>query len=484
MARARLAEGQSVLVHEPDPPTTDPLAAVRARVEERFPADLERVRDYLRMPSISATGQGIREVAHASAGWIEDAGGAARVLETGGHPLVLGEFTGPAGSPRLLRYGMYDVQPVEPDEWSSPPFAAEVRDLPGVGPAVVARGSANSKGCLAGLFVAVDILNELGLMPATIALLIEGEEELGSIHLAESVRAHRDELAAEAAFDLDLTEDLDGRAALILGCKGLLSLELRAAAGEWGGPAVDLHSSEQAWIASPAWALVHALATLTDADERIAVEGFHDAVLPPSEDDEVLLKLLAERFDLQAHLREARAARYRLRGSDEDLLRALMFQPTMNIDGIESGYTGPGGKTIMPSEARAVLDVRLVPDMDPAETAQTVGRHLAANGFGHVECRMLETYPWARSSSAHNPAARAIEASYERLGKTALPYPMAPWCAPYFVFDRILGLPWASGGVGHASGAHGPDEYATVEGLKEHIVGVAAFLLAYARGAP
>src|SRR5439155_6213138 len=140
--------------------------------------------------------------------------------------------------------------------------------------------------------------------------------------------------------------DLDGKADLILGCKGLLSMEVLARAGPWGGPEVPLHSSEEAWIASPVWALVHALATLTDDREHITVPGLADDVAVPTEDDELVLKRLAATFDPAAHLREARAARFRLDGSPEELLRALLFEPTINVDGLVAGYTGPGGKTI------------------------------------------------------------------------------------------------------------------------------------------
>ncbi|HEV2921630.1 MAG TPA: hypothetical protein VG673_20690, partial [Actinomycetota bacterium] len=153
----------------------DTLALVQARVAERFPADLERIRGYLRMPSVSATGEGIGAVAEATGAWIEGAGGSFELQATPGHPLVVGELPGPPGAPRLLRYGMYDVQPALEPYWTSPPFAAEVRDLPGVGPAVVARGSANSKSCLACFFVAVEVLRELDAMPLSVALMIEGE---------------------------------------------------------------------------------------------------------------------------------------------------------------------------------------------------------------------------------------------------------------------------------------------------------------------
>jgi acetylornithine deacetylase/succinyl-diaminopimelate desuccinylase-like protein len=455
------------------------LARVRARVAERFPADLERIRDYLRLPSVSATGEGVRETAAATLGWVRDAGGDAELVETGGHPLLVGELPGPAGAPRLLRYGMYDVQPAEEPEWTSPPFAAEVRDLPGVGAAVVGRGSANSKGGLAAFFVAVEVLRELDALPVTVALLVEGEEELGSPHLAAAAAAHRGDLAADAAFDLDLTAGLDGRPELTLGCKGLLDLELACEGGEWGGPAADLHSSEQAWIASPAWALVRALASLSDAGERPSVPGLEGD--PPGADDEALLAELAAGFDPGAHLRQARAARYRLDARDPAaLLRALLFSPTVNVSGIQAGYTGPGGKTIVPSHARARVDVRLVPPVDPAAAAAAVRARLDAQGLPQVAARMVESYPWAKAAPG-NRAARALRASYAALGLAPLPYPLAPWCAPYFVFDRVLGLEWAAGGAGHAAGAHGPDEYATLAGLEEHVVSAAAFLLAFAR---
>jgi acetylornithine deacetylase/succinyl-diaminopimelate desuccinylase-like protein len=455
------------------------LARVRERAAERFPADLERIRGYLRLPSVSATGEGIRETAAATLDWVRGAGGDAELVETGGHPLLVGELPGPPGAPRLLRYGMYDVQPAEEPGWTSPPFAAEVRDLPGVGAAVVGRGSANSKGSLAAFFVAVEVLRELDAMPVTVALLVEGEEELGSPHLAAEAAARRGDLAADAAFDLDLTAGLDGRPELILGCKGLLDLELACDGGDWGGPAADLHSSEQAWIASPAWALVRALAALTDADERWAVPGLEGD--PPGADDEALLAELAAGFDPEAHLREARTARYRLDERDPAaLLRTLLFSPTVNISGIQAGYTGPGGKTIVPSRARARVDVRLVPPVDPAAAAAAVRARLDAHGLPQVATRVVEAYPWAKAAPG-NRAARALRASYAALGLAPLPYPLAPWCAPYFVLDRVLGLEWAVGGAGHAAGAHGPDEYATVAGLQEHVVAAAAFLLAFAR---
>ncbi|HEX6261448.1 MAG TPA: M20/M25/M40 family metallo-hydrolase [Actinomycetota bacterium] len=456
----------------------DQAAAI---VGERFDTYLERIRDLCRMPSVSATGEGVRDVADAVLGMIQAAGGEAELVETPGFPVILGEIPGPPGAPSLLRYGMYDVQPAEEPDWTVPPFSAEIVDLDGIGPSVVCRGVANSKGSLASFFCALDALRDAGGIPCAIRFVIEGEEELGSMNLPAVVTERADDLRADCGADLDLCGERDGSAQLITGCKGLLSMELVCRAGDWGGPAKPLHSSEAAWIASPVWSLVHALATIVGPGEELLVHEITAAAAPPSDDDRPLLRELAAGFDPAEHLGDARASRYKIEGTPEELLEALIYRPTANIDGLEAGYTGPG-HTIMPSEARAVLDLRLVPDLDPDEAAAAVRRHLDREGFPHVEVLPLERYPWARSAP-DSRASRAMRASYDRLGRRPLPYPMAPWCAPFYIFDRLLEMPWASGGLGFSGGAHASDEFATVDGLREHILGTVGFLLAYAEAA-
>jgi acetylornithine deacetylase/succinyl-diaminopimelate desuccinylase-like protein len=449
---------------------------------DRFDDHLERIRAYCRMPSVSATGQGVRDVATVTAEMVRDAGGRVEVVETPGNPVLLAEFPGPAGAPTILRYGMYDVQPAEEPDWSAPPFAAEILDLPGIGPAVVCRGVANSKGSLAGFLCALEVLRDTGGLPVTVKMVIEGEEELGSANLPEVVRSRASDLAADAGLDLDLCGHRDGSADLYTGCKGLLSLELECRGGEWGGPRRPLHSSEAAWISSPVWQLVHALASILGPDEELRVGALTDGAVPPTEDDLRVLKELAEAFDPDEHLEEAGAARYRIEGGAMELLEALLFRPTANIDGLEAGYTGPGGKTIVPDRARAILDVRLVPDLHPDGAFAAIRAHLDAEGFGHVEARQLDSYPWAKSEP-DTPVSRALRSSYARMGRRANPYPIVPWCAPFYVFDRILGIPWASGGLGHSGGSHAPDEFATVAGLRDHIAGAAETLVAFAEEA-
>ena len=287
----------------------DPTPWARAweRIDADFEQHLEEILRFLRRPTVSASDNDMLAGADHVAALIEGAGGRAEIVATVGHPAVLGRFEG--DGPRLLRYGMYDVQPAEEPGWSSPPFAAATADVPGAGRSVVARGAANSKGALAAFLLALASARRVSDLPAEIVLLVDGEEELGSPHLPEVMYARRADLAAEAAFDLDLTADRRGVAEIYLGCKGIVSFALSCSGGEWGGPiGRALHSSEGTVISSPAWSLVRALAALTDDARRDAIPGLPAGSVPA--EDEPLLDALARDFDPAAHLEEAGALAY------------------------------------------------------------------------------------------------------------------------------------------------------------------------------
>src|SRR5918995_4096846 len=271
-----------------------PWARAGERIDADFDGPLEGIQRFLRRPTVSASDDDMLAGAADVAALIEGAGGSAEIVSTPGHPAVLGRIEG--DGPRLLRYGMYDVQPADEPGWTSPPFAALTAEVPGAGPSVVARGAANSKGALAAFLLAVASARRVSDLPAEIVLLIDGEEELGSPHLPEVISARRDELAAETAFDLDLTADRRGVAEVYLGCKGIVSFVLSCSGGEWGGPVGRaLHSSEGVVISSPAWSLVRVLTALEDAAGRNALDGLVSASVPP--EDEELLDALARAFD-------------------------------------------------------------------------------------------------------------------------------------------------------------------------------------------
>jgi len=444
------------------------------QIDRDFDAHLEKVRDFLRRPTVSASDDDMLAGAELVAAMIEAAGGAAEVVPTSGHPAVLGRIEG--DGPTLLRYGMYDVQPADEPGWTSPPFAGVTADVPGAGPSLVARGAANSKGSLASFLLALASARRVSDLPAGIVLLVDGEEELGSPSLPEVMSDRRAELAAEAAFDMDLTADRRGISEVYLGCKGIVSFILSCSGDEWGGPVGRaLHSSEGVVVASPAWSLTRALIALKDAAEHNTLDGLGPALVPP--EDEELLRSLARNFDPAAHLEESNALAYQGPGDARSLLTALMYEPVLNLNGFSSGSIT--GKTIVPHEARAALDLRV--PYGTNTTAMVAGiERIVAGTSPEVVVEEVQLCPPSRTT-ADSSVARAMVESQRDVGPPPQVWPSAPWWAPFYLFEQVLGLPFASGGAGHAGRAHAADEYATIAGLRANMRQSIAFLHRFAR---
>jgi acetylornithine deacetylase/succinyl-diaminopimelate desuccinylase-like protein len=449
---------------------TDALwAPVWNQIDEDFDEHLEDIRNFLRCPTVSASDDDMLAGAEYVAALIEDAGGSAEIIPTAGHPAVLGRIEG--DGPRLLRYGMYDVQPADESGWSSPPFAAVSADVPGAGPSIVARGAANSKGSLASFLLALASARRVSDLPAEIVFFVDGEEELGSPSLPGVMSARRVDLAADAAFDMDLTADRRSVAEVYLGCKGIVSFVLSCSGGEWGGPVGGaLHSSEGVVISSPAWSLVPALSALQDAAGRKALDGLVPASIPP--EDEELLDALARDFDPAAHLEEVGALAYRGPNDARSVLKALMYEPVLNLNGFCAGSVT--GKTVVPHEARAALDLRIPYGTDVESVVAGIER-IVARAAPEVLVEGLQLCPPSRTT-ANSPVARAMVESQRDVGPPPRVWPSAPWWAPFYLFEQVLELPFASGGAGHAGRAHSADEYATIAGLRTHMRQSIAFL--------
>ncbi len=453
---------------------------VAADIEAKFDRHLERVQAFVRQPSISGEGVGMDAMAELVASSIIELGGHAEIVPTQGWPVVSGELD--AGAPRtLLLYGMYDVQPVTGEEWMVPPFAGEVVSLDGVGPSVVSRGVYNTKGPLAGAFNALgSMLAVTGRLPVNVKFMIEGEEELGSRHLPAFVQTHRKRLNADGVYFPFYGENLKGKPVLWLGVKGILMFEVVCRGGAWGGPTtVGIHGSNGAWIASPPWRLLHALSTLVDKDERVAIDGFYDHVVPPSREDEELLAALAGTFDPDVVLREFRATRFKHPLQGAALLRRYLFDPIINIDGIVSGYFGPGSKTLLPHEARAKLHVRLVPNMEPDEVREKLAAHFRKIGCADFEFTLEEGYPWAKMRPSA-PLSQAMVRTIRSFGHTPEIWPNLAGSAPFYLFSRVLHQPFVLGGLGHGGRSHSPNEYATVDGMRRFEQSVVRFLYEFA----
>ena len=281
------------------------LRAIHSRIDQRFPDHLEVCRDFLRQKSISATGEGVAETAEVVQTRLEETGAKVWLYGRDECPIVLARYDG--GHPRtLLIYGMYDVQPAEEEGWISPPFDAGIVRLPGFGDCVVARGAVNSKGALAGVMNVLLTMAQDDLMPMNLICVIEGEEEIGSPSMPSCIAEHEDLLrSADGVVDFDFSEDSRGKVSMHLGLKGIVYLDLVLEGGRKSGSQLaEVHSSVTAWIPSPVWRMIHALASLVDRSERIRVEGFYENVARPSRRDLALLHKLEKVFEPDAFLRE------------------------------------------------------------------------------------------------------------------------------------------------------------------------------------
>lgn len=456
------------------------LEQVHQYIEENFPAHLEAIREFVRMPSISIDGTGIAETAEEVKRFIEELGGTGEVVPTGGHPVVYGELM--LGRPRtLLIHGMYDVMPVEGQEWIVPPFSAEIVDLPDLGRCVVGRGVLNSKGPLRGLFNAMAAIREVDELPVNLKFVIEGEEEQVSKHLPDFVAQYRDRLDCDAVFLPFFNIDREGQVVIRLGSGGLIQLELICRGGEWGGPRTKgIHSANGKWIASPLWRLVDALSSLVDSDETVLVEGFYDEAIPPDEDEEALLAALEDEFNEPSLLEELDAVRFKhddLHGVD--LMRSFAYTPIINLDGLVAGHTGAGVRTVLAHEATAKMDIRLVKGMTVERTLNGIREHLARHGFEDLEVRVRGGYPSSRTTVKEAIVQTLLEA-YRYHGYEPLVWPATAGAAPFYLFRDELGLPLVMGGLCHGGNPHAANEYAVVDQLPLFEKSMATFLYKYA----
>jgi acetylornithine deacetylase/succinyl-diaminopimelate desuccinylase-like protein len=436
-------------------------------IDANLGAHLEHIRRWLRQPSISAQNTGITEMAEMLRDDLRTLGfKEAELVPTSGHPGVWGFYD--AGAPKtLVVYLMYDVQPVEEGDWKSPPFAAEIVDHP-LGRAVMARGATNQKGPERAFLNAIEsIVAVRGKLPVNLMVVAEGEEELGSPHYPEVIDKYDARLrAADGVFFPFNAQGADGQVSMTLGVKGILYMELEARGGPAGGPSrAEVHGSLKALVDSPAWRLTQALASLTSPDgNTIAVPGYYDAIRPPTPEEARLLHGMLPRFTAQegAMRRALGVERWIDDLSGADALLQYLYTTTMNINGMWSGYTGEGVKTILPHRAVAKVDSRLVPNQTPDEALALIRKHLDARGFKDIEVRKLSGYPPAQSS-VETPLVQAAIGVYNKYGRTPSVTPRLAGSAPYYIFTDRLKLPLVSGGLGHGSGAHAPNEFMIVE---------------------
>jgi acetylornithine deacetylase/succinyl-diaminopimelate desuccinylase-like protein len=481
---ARTATGAAALALPRLAAAQDSLAAVAAEVRKRHDQDVARLQEWIRLPSIAAENRAMNEGCDYMMKLAREAGfQAVSRVDTKGHPSVFATLD--AGAKRTIGlYFMSDVKQADPAEWSSPPFEARLIDKPGFGKVVMGRGAVNQKGPEAACLAALHALRGAGAkVPVNIVLVAESEEEIGSPNFKDAVLKPEVKAALQKCMGVFMpaaAQDPDGGATVSLGAKGVVELELVASGEKWGrGPRKDVHSSNRARLDSPAFRLVQALNTLVTADGDPAIDGFAAAARPANAAQKAMLDAAASRLKEETAKRMLSTDRWAHDLPWRATLERFLFTPTVNIEGLVAGHTGPGGKTVMPARAVAKLDLRLVPDMTYNGAIAALKAHLAKRGFGDVEVNPSGGYD-PTDTPADAVVIRAQIAVYKRAGLDPVLWPRNAGSYPGFIFTgEPLKLPAGHFGLGHGSGAHAPDEYFVIESANPKVQGWDGAVMSY-----
>jgi len=451
-------------------------AAIKAEVTKGHDESVKRLQDWIKQVSIAAEDRGYPEGADYMIQLLKDAGfQQATRIDTDGKPGVFATLD--AGAPKSVGiYFMYDVKQFDPAEWTSPPTDAALVDKPGLGKAIVGRGAVNQKGPESAFLAALHAIKAAGKkMPVNLVFVAEGEEEIGSPHFPQIVQKPEARAALSkcvGVFIPSADQDLDGEVTVTLGAKGVIELELVSSGEKWGrGPAKDIHSSLKAMVDSPAWHLVKALNTMVSEDgNEITIDNYPKPKPLSAEEKSMIAAASKRRNEAQAK------KQYGVQHWIKDLPwqqanERLESQPTANIEGLVGGYTGPGGKTILPHKAVAKMDLRLVPDMKASDCLAAVKAHLAKRGFGDIEVNMTGGYD-PNSTSADSDLIKKQVAVTKSYGIDPILFPRSAGSWPGYVFTgEPLKLPAGHYGLGHGSGAHAPDEYYVIESTNPKLKG-------------
>ena len=449
-------------------------AIVPRDLEAFLTANGARIRDelfaFLRIPSVSARTEhnaDTRRAAEWLAAECTRIGLATEILDTPGHPIVLAEYRGAGPNAQtILVYGHYDVQPAEPlDLWTTPAFEPTIRDGK-----LFARGSVDDKGQLYLHVKALEAhLSVRGKLPVNIILLAEGEEEVGSDNLGDFVTANAKRLKCDAVVISDSSMFAPGLPSLLFALRGLAYFQI-----DVQGPAQDLHSGSYGGaVVNPAMALAQMLATLFDADGRIAIPGFYDKV--KTWEQKVRDQIRSLPFDDAAFLHEVGAPAL---GGEPGFttLERLWTRPTCEVNGLLSGYTGEGAKTVLPAKAMAKVSCRLVPDQTPGEIEAKMDAHLKAVAPKGVTVSVQHLHggnPWRGDVSGplFDAAATALEAAFGKQPVLAGEGGSIPVVGD---FQKILGAPVLLMGFGlPGENAHAPDEWMSVDNFTRGMRAVA-----------
>ena len=408
-----------------------------AYIDARRESILAQLLDFLRIPSVSTDPEHAGDL-KAAAEWVahrlREAGPlTVEILETGGHPVVYGEWLGAPGRPTVLVYGHYDVQPPDPlGEWRSPPFSPEIRDE-----RIYARGVSDDKGPM---YIPIKTAEAFfatgGRLPINVKFLLEGEEEIGSPHLAGFVARHAGKLAADYALSADGAMWRPTEPSLTIGSRGLVALDL-----EVRGPRTDLHSGRHGGaVHNPLHAVATLVAGLHRQDGTVAVAGFYEGVEEPSGADRRRMAALG--FDDESY-REAMGVPDLYGEAGYSTLERQWYRPTLEVNGLYGGYQGAGSKTVVPSVAYAKITCRLVPGQGPDEIVRRVIEHLEAHAPPGVTVRVTPHAggaPAYRIDVAHPALRIAQQVLRRRYGQEPAVVLMGGTLPISDIFQQVLGI--------------------------------------------
>jgi acetylornithine deacetylase/succinyl-diaminopimelate desuccinylase-like protein len=442
------------------------LAEADSYVEEQYDEFLADLRELVAQPSVSRTGRGIEECA----GYLESlcsryGFGEVDVVGTDWHPAVVarayvdGDPAAAEEHPTLLVYGHYDVQPVDPERWETPPFDPVVEDGPDGERYLYGRGSVDNKGQFHTHVAAVRAFRATVGLPVNVTLLLDGEEESGSPSMPDVVDRNADRLDADLAINSDGPVDESGRPHVVFGNRGLVQAEVNVA-----GADRDLHSGHNGGaVPNPAWKLLRLLNTMRDDDGRIAIDGFYEDVRGVTDRDREALEAMP--LD-EAELRAAYGVERFDHGPGESFFEKVLFYPTLNVSGISSGHPEGETKTIVPSRAHVTVDMRLVADQDPDDVWAKFADHVEAHSSDRVttDVRRHSAYRPNRTpldSPFADPIVEAVDAVWER---EPIVKPLTGGSAPYAVFADELGVDHIKVPYGQrANNQHSPDEHYSLD---------------------
>ncbi|MBI2812831.1 MAG: M20/M25/M40 family metallo-hydrolase [Opitutae bacterium] len=454
------------------------IAALKAEIAKNHDGAVARLQDWIRRPSVAAENRGFPDGADHLIALLKEVGFQhTERIDTTGKPGVFATLD--AGAAKTVGiYFMYDVKQFDPTEWKvAPPLEARIVDRDGVGKVIIGRGATNQKGPQAAFLAALDAFRTSGRKPpVNLVLVAEGEEEIGSPNIRQIVYQPHVQAALAKTIGVILpmgTQGIDGGVTVNLGAKGVIEVELTSDGQAWGrGPMRDTHSSFKAMVDSPLWHLVQGLSTLVTPDGNTPlIDGIFENVRPLTEEEKVQIANAARKLTPRQYQAASGATKWIDDLPFQAALERLTSQPTVNIEGIHGGYTGPGGKTILPHRASAKLDLRLVPNQTAEEVLGKLKAHLVKHGYGDIDVNFTGGYnPTATSAEA--AIIKAQVAVLKRNGVDPVLWPRLAGSYPGFVFtEPPLSLAAGHFGLGHGGGAHAPDEYFVIESSNPKVSG-------------